>query len=370
MGRLCVIYNFAQLYREPIFTEIDRRWDCSWYFGKNTTDIKEMDISKLSDATEVPNERIGVGAWYRLKGLSGKLKGKNFSTYLALGEPYCLSIWWLAMKLRLFGGNKKLYFWTHGWYGKETYLRRIIKKSFFKLADGIFLYGNYARNLMIKEGFDPDKLFVIHNSLDYKKQKKIRRTLKESDIYRNHFGNNDPTLIFIGRLTAVKRLELLIKAQAILLQRGTPCNLVLVGDGEKREELEALVKEKNLSDRVWIYGRCYDDNINAELIYNASLCVAPGNVGLTAMHTMVFGTPVISHSEFKWQMPEFEAIRPGKTGDFFKHEYVDDLACTIERWLKEHTDRDAVRKACFAEIDNGWNPAYQMNVLEKHLIVK
>lgn len=370
MGRLCVIYNFAQLYREPIFTEIDRRWDCSWYFGKNTTDIKGMDISKLSDAKELHTVRIGIGAWYRLKGLSGKLKGKNFSTYLALGEPYCLSIWWLAMKLRLFGGNKKLYFWTHGWYGKETYLRRIIKKSFFKLADGIFLYGDYARNLMIKEGFDPDKLFVIHNSLDYKKQKKIRRTLKESDIYRNHFGNNDPTLIFIGRLTAVKRLEQLIEAQGILIQTGFPCNLVLVGDGEKKKELELLVKDKDLVDRVWFYGKCYDDNVNAELIYNASLCVAPGNVGLTAMHTMVFGTPVISHNEFKYQMPEFEAIRPGETGDFFKNEDVENLACTIERWLKEHTDREAVREACFAEIDAGWNPKYQMDIFEKHLIVE
>ena len=35
----------------------------------------------------------------------------------------------------------------------------------FKMTDGTFLYGNYARELMIKEDFNKDKLFVIHNSL-------------------------------------------------------------------------------------------------------------------------------------------------------------------------------------------------------------
>lgn len=58
--------------------------------------------------------------------------------------------------------------------------------------------------------------------------------------------------------------------------------------------------------------------VNAELIYNADLCVAPGNIGLTAMHAMMFGCPCISHNDFSWQMPEFEAIVPYKTGNFLK----------------------------------------------------
>ena len=365
-----MINNFAPLYREPIFTAIDRNWDCSWYFGAIETDIQSMDISKLKDATILPYKGLGLGAWYRLKGLIKNLRGKDISTFLVIGEPYCLSVWWLALRLKFFSRNKKLYFWTHGWYGRESFIKRMVKKRFFKFADGIFLYGNYARNLMIEEGFDPKKLFVIHNSLDYKKQTEIRRTLSESDIYRSHFGNSNPTLIFIGRLTAVKRLDILIEALSALRQKGVDCNLVLVGDGDKTEELQRLVKERNLIDRVWLYGKCYDENVNAELIYNATLCVAPGNVGLTAIHTMAFGTPVISHKDFKCQMPEFEAIHSGTTGDFFKNGDVEDLAKVIEQWLKEHSDRETVRRACFAEIDAEWNPEYQMSVLEKHMIIK
>lgn len=43
------------------------------------------------------------------------------------------------------------------------------------------------------------------------------------------------------------------------------------------------------------------------------------------MHSMMFGCPVITHNNFNWQMPEYEAIKPGITGDFFKMDDVSDL---------------------------------------------
>ncbi len=77
--------------------------------------------------------------------------------------------------------------------------------------------------------------------------------------------------------------------------------------------------DKNQSKgRIWLYGACYDEEIIGELIFNAQLCVSPGNVGLTAMHSLVYGTPVITHNNFSNQSPEFEAIIDGKTGSFSK----------------------------------------------------
>lgn len=328
-----------------------------------------MDISLLNNANEVENTNI-LGAWYYQKGVTKLTKRKDISTFFILGDPYCISNWYIALKLKLFGNKKRLYFWTHGWYGKENRLTALIKKRFFKMADGIFLYGNYARNLMIEEGFDPDKLFVIHNSLDHQKQIEIRKTMVPNDIFTRHFGNENKTIIFIGRLTAVKQLDLLIEAIKILKIKGYNYNLVLVGDGNQRSNLERLVKDSNIEKNVWFYGACYDELENANLIYNADLCVAPGNVGLTAMHTMVFGTPVISHNDFKWQMPEFEAIRPGKTGDFFEKNNVDSLTQAIYNWFVKNTDREAVRKDCYDEIDNYWTPDFQMSVLEKNLKIE
>lgn len=79
-----------------------------------------------------------------------------------------------------------------------------IKRAYFGLADGAFIYGNHARNLMIKNGFDGSKLHVIHNSLDYDKQIVLRNKMKSTGLYKEHFSNDYPILCFIGRLTAVK----------------------------------------------------------------------------------------------------------------------------------------------------------------------
>ena len=120
---------------------------------------------------------------------------------------------------------------------------------------------------------------------------------------------------------------------------------------------------------MWFYGSSYDETTNAQLIYNADLCVAPGNVGLTAMHSMVFGCPVISHNDFPHQMPEFEAIKKGITGDFFNYGDTVSLSKTISEWFKKHkNDRDKVRKDCYNVIDKEWNPYFQMEIFKKTII--
>lgn len=362
--RLCVIYNFAPHYRQGIFKRMDDAFECDWYFGKSNQDIRKMDYLILrGTVTEVETMRIG-GLTFQ-KRILGLLN--RYDRFLMLGDSRSISTWLFLLFARCMP-RKKVYLWSHGFYGKESASERMCKKFIFKLADGIFLYNGYARNLMIGEGLDAKKLFVIHNSLDYDKQIEIRRQLRSSDVYVRHFGNTVPNIIFIGRLTKVKKLDMLLDAAAIMKTRNVPINVTFIGDGSQREQLESKVRDLGLEDSVWFYGACYDELKNAELIYNADLCVAPGNVGLTAMHTMVFGTPVITHNDFKWQMPEFEAITSGRTGDFFKADDVGDLAQTIEKWIySTGTSRDRVRKACCEEIDCRWNPKVQIEVLKKNM---
>ena len=95
---------------------------------------------------------------------------------------------------------------------------------------------------------------------------------------------------------------------------------------------------------------------------------SPGNIGLTAMHSMVFGTPCITHNDFPYQMPEFEAIHEGITGTFFEKDNVDDLAFHIIKWFEEKGSlREEVRKACMNEIDTSWNPHFQIEVLKANI---
>ncbi len=365
--KLCVIYNFGAHYRQSIFKLMDDTFDCVWYFGKSNQDIKKMDYSIFNGKiTEVETKRIG-GFTFQC-GILGLLKKHN--TFLMLGDSRSLSTWLFLIFAKLFP-RKKVYLWTHGFYGKESKLEAFIKKNIFNLADGIFSYSNYAKDLMIKKGFDEKKVYVIHNSLNYETQLNIRNNIVASDIFQKHFQNNNPNIIFIGRLTKVKRLDMLLDAIDMLKERGKFYNVTFVGDGVERNILEQQVNKLRLEQNVWFYGACYDEYQNAELIYNADLCVAPGNVGLTAMHTMVFGTPVLTHDDFKWQMPEFEAIIPNKTGTFFKNGDTSDLAGKIEGWFKVYAgSREIVRNACYNEIDTYWTPQFQLEILKKGMDIQ
>lgn len=363
MSKLCVYYNTAPHYRKAIFSAIDREFDCDWYFGVTTTDIREMDISKLKSATyykTIGNPR----KLFWSKNLIHLFFSGRYDAVFALNEVRNLAMWMLVLLIRIFRPKRKLYVWTHGCYGREGKLRQKLEKWKYSTFDGAFLYNQRAKDILISYGVDADKLFVIGNSLDYDSQLALRRNMTSSGVYADHFRNDNHNVIFIGRLTKVKRLEMLMEAVAKM----PDVNLTLIGDGEEARNLRDLASRLGITDRVWLYGPCYDEAVNANLIYNADLCVAPGNVGLTAMHSMVFGTPVISHDDLPWQMPEFEAIRPGETGAFFKRDSVDSLAEAIRGWLAgPGKDREKVRQACFSEIDTKWNPYRQMDILHKYL---
>jgi len=359
--KICVIYNYAQHYRLAIFQLLNNKFGCDFYFGNKMKDVKKLDYNSLPGyKKELRNIKLFSIIYWQKGAVS--LFFRNYDKYIILGEYYCLSTWVLLLLSKF--SKKKIYLWSHGWYGNENIVKRFIKKVFFSLSDEILLYGNYARNLMIKQGFNPGRLHVINNSLYYSDQIEIRKQLMISTIYSDYFRNGNPVILFIGRLTKEKRLDQLVQAWKILNEKYISTNLVFIGSGE---EEECIRKETSNNTNVWFYGPCYDEQKISELIYNANVCVSPGNVGLTAIHSMVYGTPVITHDDFTRQMPEFEAIIPGKTGDFFIKDNLEDLVAVIKKWISASNQREDVRRQCYKVIDEQYNPNFQVEVISEVL---
>lgn len=360
--KICLLSITASHYRYRVYSEMDKQMNIDFIFGKDDTTVKRMDTSILRNSIDVPNIYIKNSNWYYQPGLLKLIKGYD-CVINDLGI-FCLSAWKLLLLSKF--RRQKVYHWDHGWYGRESFIKKWIKRVYFGLANGAFIYGDYAIRLMEENGFNPEKLYPIHNSLDYQSQLALRNSVKKTDIFKNYFGNSNPVLIMVGRLNLRKNINYLIEAVAQLKSKGQMYNIVLVGDGENRKSLQDLVQQLNIKNQVWFYGACYDESINAELIYNSDMCVIPGDIGLTAIHCMMFGVPVVSHDYFPNQGPEFEVIKEGVTGSFFKHNDMDSLVDTICRWFDRHAaDRENVRKACYKEIDEKWTPEYQINVLKK-----
>lgn len=362
---LCLITEIPSHYRKLIYQKLEKDMNCDFIVGDKIDSIKRIEKSDLTNMIEVKVVHIGIGNLFFVKGAMKHLS--NYDYIIDDLGIFCLSSWWLLIKTKF--TRQKVYHWDHGWYGREGIVKKLLKRLYFGLANGAFIYGDRAIELMIKNGFKKNKLFPIHNSLDYDIQLRIRKQITRTNIYQEYFHNNNPTLIFIGRLTEVKRLNLIISALSLLKQKGEFYNLVFVGTGELKSTLENQVETLLLSNQVWFYGECYNEYKNAELIFNADLCISPGNIGLTAIHAMTFGCPCISHDNFSWQMPEFEAIHEGVTGSFFKSGNIESLANCISSWFKVNSDkREKVRYACYKEIDDNWNPYYQMKVFKQVII--
>lgn len=357
--------NEAPRYVESSYMLFDKEFDIDWFFGKRNSGIKGMDFSLLKNV-KVLSETHFSKLWF-LKGALKLAFVKEYSYYIMIGEPYLLTTWLLPILIKFFNPSAKIIFWTHGWYGKETNVRAVLKKIYYKLADTILLYGNHAKRLMIKEGFKSYKLHVIHNALHYTQQVEMRNKIKPTSYMHDHFQNDFPIIVMIGRLNLRKKLDMLINAVSLLSNRNEHYNILFIGDGEDRKSLEELVAKRRLIKNVWFYGACYDEEENSKLLINSDLCVVPGDIGLTAIHAMTLGVPTISHNCFMYQGPEFEAIQPGITGDFFEYGNVQSLADTISNWFKTHPDRDKIRRVCYKEIDKNWTPEFELNVLKQVL---
>jgi glycosyltransferase involved in cell wall biosynthesis len=102
-----------------------------------------------------------------------------------------------------------------------------------------------------------------------------------------------PTLLAVGRLLPVKDYPTLLRAFAQVLQT-KPARLIILGEGEERASLEALISTLSIQSSVSLAGET--DNVfpflkAADLLVLASTSEAFGNVIVEAL---ACGTPVVS----------------------------------------------------------------------------
>jgi glycosyltransferase involved in cell wall biosynthesis len=67
-------------------------------------------------------------------------------------------------------------------------------------------------------------------------------------------GQEEVLVSYVGRLAAIKRIDVMLRTLARARQLGAPVRLALVGDGERRAELETLAADLGVSEHVWFAG--------------------------------------------------------------------------------------------------------------------
>ncbi|MGE5377968.1 MAG: glycosyltransferase family 4 protein [Bacteroidota bacterium] len=179
--------------------------------------------------------------------------------------------------------------------------------SFIKQFDAMIAYSRRGAEEYAALGFPPEKIFVAYNSVSAPPAFPL--PLRPSTL------SPHPTILFVGRLQARKRIDLLLRACTQLDSRP---RLVIVGDGPERETLESLARE-TYPGAEFVGAR--HGAALTPYFTEADLFVLPGTGGLAVQEAMSHGLPVIVaqgdgtqddlvRRENGWQVPsdDFEAL--------------------------------------------------------------
>ena len=159
-------------------------------------------------------------------------------------------------------------------------LRQAARRAFLGPFDALLVYSRQGYEQYAACGFDPRHIFVAPNAA-------VRKPAQPPPP--RPLPPGPATLLFVGRLQARKRVDLLLQACAALPKQLQP-HLWLVGDGPARAQLETLARQ--VYPATQFFGAFYGPELD-DLFCRADLFVLPGTGGLAVQQAMSFGLPVM-----------------------------------------------------------------------------
>ncbi len=182
------------------------------------------------------------------------------------------------------------------WYshGKHNLLVRCshhLRPWAYRKADGIItISAGVTEDLSQLTGIDRNRMTTIYNPVVTPQL--IPRSMERVD-HSWFIPGQPPVILGVGRMEKVKNFPMLIQAFA-RVRKIRPAKLVILGQGQVRPELEALVRQLGLVDDVLMPG--FVSNPYAWMRQSALFVLSSDYEGLgnVLIEAMACGTPVIA----------------------------------------------------------------------------
>lgn len=190
------------------------------------------------------------------------------------------------------------------------------KKIYTKKINYIITPSNFYKTKFVEDGIPDYKIQALHNFVD----------LKQYDLEVTDEGY----ALYFGRLSKEKGILNLVNAFA-KLENGT---LYIAGEGSEKENIEKIINENNLQERVKLLGFLNADEMK-EIIRKSRFVVVPSiwyeNCPYSVMETLAIGKPVIGANI--GGIPEL--IQEAKTGLVYKFDDIEDLANKMKIFFED-----------------------------------
>jgi teichuronic acid biosynthesis glycosyltransferase TuaC len=153
-------------------------------------------------------------------------------------------------------------------------------------ADGLVAVSGGLKRRLVELGIGADRVRLLRNGVDL-----ALFHPRDREAARGALGLTRQSVLAVGNLVALKRHWLMVEA----LTRLPQVELVIVGEGPERTNIEKLARERKVADRVRLLGRVPQDRLPE--IYSAAdlLLLVSTHEGWpnVLLESMACGTPVV-----------------------------------------------------------------------------
>ncbi|MGL4632205.1 MAG: N-acetyl-alpha-D-glucosaminyl L-malate synthase BshA [Leadbetterella sp.] len=206
--------------------------------------------------------------------------------------PHATSAFLAKQILRTEGLNIPVVTTLHGTditlIGKDPSLQSVVAFS-IENSDGVTAVSKDLRNETLDTFKVKSDIEVIYNFVDF------NRFFKQKKDHFKRFicPNNEKLLVHASNFRKVKRIPDIIYAFAEIIKH-VPSKLLMVGDGEERQNIENLSRELGLQEQIRFIGKL---EAIEEVLSVADLFIMPSekeSFGLAALEAMACEVPVLS----------------------------------------------------------------------------
>src|SRR6184192_2825245 len=220
---------------------------------------------------------------------------------------------------------------------------------FYGQLDTVFVNSEEYRQRWIKRGFDPSKLKILPRGLDTELFHPARR----EQTFFEKFGayNGEVRLLYVGRISREKDLDLLAAAYRRLRDEGLPVQLFIVGHGPYSEAFAKSVPEAFFTGYL-------SGNELATAYASADIFVFPSTTdtfGNVILEAQACGLPVIVSDSGG---PK-ELVEDKSNGLITKSHDVEDFTRAIRALVTDSALRERMGKSARSSIiDRSWPSAF------------
>ncbi len=179
--------------------------------------------------------------------------------------------------------------------GPMTGAFRTVERTLARSTDALIAVSPEVRDDLVSLGVaDRDRIRVIRLGLDL--DGRTAAPMGAGAAERAALGiPNDRFLVgWLGRMTEIKRVDLLLESFALFRRNGTESDLVLVGDGPLREELEQLAHALGIADNVHFVGYRSDVSTFYAAIDAVALTSANEGTPVAVIEGLAAGVPAVA----------------------------------------------------------------------------